>query len=300
MNISPIWITLDGYEPGRGVERFIESARPYGVILFTRHVKSTAQLQELCQCVREASEAPRPLLALDQEGGRVNRLAPLGYHFPGAEELKGDPERVGMIAFEMGQLLAELGFDADFAPVADLGPAHTGTGLEGRLYGLDADVVTTCCAAFLEGLERAGLKGCLKHFPGLGGSRVNSHESLPVIAGEAKERRRHLEPYLRLSRSLSFVMVAHAAYSCYGEDIPASLNPAVYELLREGGYEGKAITDDLAMGAVSALDSLEGLILACLEAGADVALWVSEQETTLRALEALRKEAAFVASSRRL
>jgi beta-N-acetylhexosaminidase len=291
---SPVWITLDGAEPGPQVQAFLREIRPYGVILFSRHLRSRSQTAELCQCVREAFPAAPPKIALDQEGGRVSRLAALGYRFPGAEELAGDPASVERVAWEMGEVLTGLGFDVDFAPVADLGPAAPGTGLEGRLYGDDPGRVARCCGAFLDGLERAGILGCLKHFPGLGGSRADSHRELPILRGGRSEREAHLEPFSHLAGRVPYVMTAHGAYEFLGEPGPSSLLPPTYRLLGETGFTGLSVTDDLCMGAVANLAPLHELAARALGAGASLALWVGAQEATLRAVERLRERQDFV------
>jgi beta-N-acetylhexosaminidase len=295
MTANPVWVTIDGFEPGPAAESFVRQAEPYGVILFARHLKSQAQTAELCECLHKAVPSCPPRIALDQEGGRVSRLAALGHRFPGAEEAGGDPGLAGSVAFEMGEALKSLGFDVDFAPVADLGPACRGTGLEGRLYGDAPDTVTACCAAFLEGLEKAGVAGCLKHFPGLGGSCLDSHRALPAISGSSSEREPHLVPYRRLAGRVPYVMVAHGAYECLGEERPSSLCPTAYGLLRDLGFRGLSVTDDLGMGAVSSLGPLHELAEASLAAGARVALWVSGQEKTLEAVEKLSVREAFLA-----
>ena len=295
MTANPIWITLDGFEPGAAAERFLRDAAPYGVILFARHLKSPEQTRELCLCVREALGGSARL-ALDQEGGRVSRLAALGFSFPGASELQGDCEKAGASAREMGGVLRSLGFDVDFAPVADLGPAAPGTGLEGRLYGDDPETVSACCAAFLGGLAESGVEGCLKHFPGLGGSAVDSHSALPEIPGGGTAREAHLEPYRRRAGRAPYVMTAHGLYESLGGALPSSLEPGTYALLSGLGFGGLSVTDDLGMGAVSGRASLPELAASALQAGASLALWVSNQEETLRALDALEKAPAFLAT----
>ncbi len=285
MTALPIWITLDGFEPGPQVERFLGDCGAYGVILFARHLKSERQVVELCQCIHEVRRDDPPVIGLDQEGGRVGRLAALGYRYPSAADMRGEPARVRAVALEMGELMRSLGFDVDFAPVADLGPARPGTGLETRIYGDRPDVVSACCAAFLEGIEAAGLAGCLKHFPGLGGSRVDSHESLPAIDGDAAAREPHLVPYDRLAERAPYVMVAHADYAWCGTGVPSSLEPMVYRMLEETGFRGSSVTDDLSMGAVSGFGDLGDRVVRSLDAGADIALWVSGEEDTLRIAE---------------
>jgi beta-N-acetylhexosaminidase len=292
---SPVWITVDEKASLENVAGFLAEARPYGVLLFARHLTDRALVRELNACIHGAVPGWTPRIALDQEGGRVNRLAALGMTFPSAADMGGRPEPTEALAFEMGQHLRELGFDVDFAPVADLGPTHAGTGLEGRVYGEDPDTVSRCCRAFLRGLTRAGLAGCLKHFPGLGGSRVDSHQSLPAMAGAPEERREHLAPYAELKDLAPYVMIAHGAYEeLLGTAEPSSLEPATYGLLRGLGFSGLSVTDDLGMGAVSGMASIAALAERSLGAGASLALWVSSQERSLEALQRLERSAPFV------
>lgn len=296
MNPAPIWVTIEADASPEQVSSFLKEAVPYGVILFARHLKDPGQVQELNACIHEAVSGWVPRIALDQEGGRVNRLSALGMSFPSASELAGDAARAESLAYEMGGHLRDLGFDVDFAPVLDLGPAHPGTGLEGRVYGDDPATVTACCDAFLRGLARAGIEGCLKHFPGLGGSRVDSHQGLPAIGGTPDERRSHLAPYASLKDRAPYVMIAHGAYeSLLGSLTPSSLEPETYRLLKAVGFSGLSVTDDLSMGAVGHLADLADLAEQSLAAGASLALWVSTQEHSLRTLARLADTAAFVA-----
>lgn len=288
MTTSPLVVTLDGAQPGPSVEAFLRDVRPFGVLLFARHLLSPSQVRELCACVREALPADPPERILDQEGGPVNRLKALGANYPGAGELNGDPARAEALAFEMGEHLRDLGFSGDFAPVVDLGPALPGTGLTGRLFAEDPRTVSACAGAFLDGLARAGLWGCLKHFPGLGGSRVDSHRELPKIPGTPAEREPHLLPYRLLGGKAAAVMVAHAALEAYGEELPTSLHPLVYSHLREIGFEGIRITDDLSMGALKERGDLGRKIEAAISAGADAAIAVAPEEEIRRAVETLR------------
>lgn len=282
----PIWITLDGPLPSAGLAAFLEESSPFGVILFARHLREPGQVRELNAAVREALPGVR--IALDQEGGRVSRLRALGFDFPGAEAACGDPSAAEAAAREMGGVLGDLGFDVDFAPVADLGPAREGTGLETRCYGEDPGTVTACCRAFLRGLETAGVAGCLKHFPGLGGSAVDSHKDLPHVTGDRAAREPHLEPYRALAAEVPFVMTAHGRYDHLGSDAPSSLLPATYGLLRELGFAGLAVSDDLNMGAVLKEGPLWARALRALAAGADIALWVGPEAETLEACGRLR------------
>ena len=113
---APIWVTVDADASLEQVSSFLNEAVPYGVILFSRHLREAAQVRELNACIHAAVRGWAPRIAVDQEGGRVNRLSALGMHFPSASEMAGDAARVESVAFDMGTRLNDLGFDVDFAP----------------------------------------------------------------------------------------------------------------------------------------------------------------------------------------
>ncbi len=282
---KPIWVTVDSFEPSSALECFLLEARPFGVLLFARHLKGERQIRELNGWMH--SILPELRIALDQEGGRVSRLQAIGRKFPGASELEAAPERARALGQRTGQDLADLGFDVDFAPVADLGPFEPGTGLEGRTFADDPEAVAACCAAFLEGLGASAVQGCLKHFPGLGGSICDSHKSLPHIGGNAEARREHLVPFQILAPIAPFVMMAHGRYDIFDDPSPSSLNPEAYSLLGDLDFAGQSITDDLCMGAVASEGSLRDRVQRALDAGADLALWVSPEAESLAACKAL-------------
>lgn len=282
----PLWVTIDRHTPDEELGGFLREVSPYGIILFSRHLKSREQTASLIDFIRERSPFP-VRIALDQEGGRVSRLRELGYDFESAEECSEDPDNARNVASRMAEALMELGFDVDFAPVVDLGPAGPGTGLEGRIYSSDEKIVAQCARAFLDGLADHGIAGCMKHFPGLGGSKVDSHKKLPVISGDPSDREAHLYPYTVLEAE--FVMVAHASYEFLEDPAPSTITAKTYELLREIGFRGKIVTDDLKMGALSEFGSLESLVEKSLECGADIALFVSSEAETLKVADFLRK-----------
>jgi beta-N-acetylhexosaminidase len=282
----PIWITIDGCEPSESLKNFLLETSPYGIILFARHLKSYDQVKSLISFIKAESPAPTEV-ALDQEGGRVNRLSAIGFNFESAAGCLEDTGRVKKNASEMAKVLSGLGFDVDFAPVVDLGPAEPGTGLEGRVFSSDKAVVAKCAAAFLDGLKEHNIKGCLKHFPGLGGSKVDSHKNLPVIAGSKADREAHLYPYENLDAD--YLMVAHGSYEFLEDPSPSTLNPEVYALVKGIRFSGKIVTDDLKMGALSGFGSLESLAVGSLNAGADIALFVCPEDETREVAESLRK-----------
>lgn len=282
---NPLWVTIDSNEPNDSLEKFLLKVKPFGIILFARHLKNKSQVKSLTSFIKDVDK--NILVAIDQEGGRVNRLSALNYKFLGASDSNENPEVVRKISSEMAEILKELGFDVNFAPVVDLGNVEVGTGLEGRIYSSEKEKVKECALAFLEGLKEFNLKGCLKHFPGLGGSLVDSHKELPLILGTKKERAPHLYPYKFLKAD--FVMVAHARYQCFSSNLPSSINKESYSLLKSFNCCDKIVTDDISMGALKNFGTLNELVIKSLICGADIAMVVCKENETLVIAEELNK-----------
>ncbi len=282
LKTTPLWITIDEIFPSNGLEKFLLEVKPFGVILFSRHLKTEEQTGNLISFIK--SLPFKPLVGIDQEGGRVSRLSSLGYDFKGASEMDENPQKVKETALKMGEVLSKLGFDVNFAPVVDLGPALSGTGLEGRTYSNDEKVVTECAVAFLEAMNEFDIKGCLKHFPGLGGSRIDSHKDLPFI--EDEDRERHLYPYTKIRTD--FTMVAHCSYSFLKDKKPSSINKEVYYILKEIGCCDKIVTDDLKMGALRNYGDIEEVTKLALEEGSDIAMVICSNDETLKVVRAMK------------
>lgn len=253
--------------------RLFQASPPFGILLFARNMESAPQTAELISQIRALSDPP-PLLYVDQEGGTVDRIGPiLGPSFPSAALCaeKGT-DRVHECAYLMGRAARLLGFDVDFAPCVDLGqPNAGGLVLAGRTFGFHAEDVILAGMVFLHGLARAGVSSCLKHFPGLGRGKVDSHDARPVIdAHDVDLLVTDVAPFTKLHRSADGVMVTHAAYPKFTEDeTPASMSPRIIEILRRHvGFDGVVYSDDLAMNALEGTIPERARIAA--EAGCDV------------------------------
>lgn len=250
----------------------LASLRPGGVILFGRNLESVEQLGELIAEIRRA--APEALLYSDSEGGRVDRLAPFVGPAPAAQALAGAAAEVARDAGRwIGESLRRLGYDVDFAPVVDLDRGMEENALDGRYFGRSAEEVTARGGAFLAGLHAAGIGGCLKHFPGLGPSRGDTHFSAGLVEASARELAEDLAPFAALGEEAGMVMVAHATYPALDpEKRPASLSaPVAGRLLRERlGFTGVAVADDLEMNALEPWGSLADRAEAALVAGCDL------------------------------
>jgi beta-N-acetylhexosaminidase len=294
-----LFIGIPGTELDTGTRRVIESVRPGGVVLFARNIDTAAELRALTRAM-STEFAWRPLIAIDQEHGRVNRLRSVIGEAATIAEIKnsGNVEQAEDFGRATGRWLHQFGIDIDLAPVLDLELFDTKTdnALRERCWGRTADEVSRWAGAFLEGLEREGVAACPKHFPGLGGATIDSHEKLPTI-----ERTRDqllaedVVPYRKLMRRLTAVMVGHGHYPAFDgkKPRPASLSKTIVsELLRnELGFDGLVLTDDMEMGAISQIRPFEDAVVDAFNAGADMILVCHTAEKALAAHEAFTKAA---------
>lgn len=264
-----LWIGVPGTGAPEARER-LDEIHPSGVVLFRRNVSDAAQLHDLIAGIRR--QDPSIHVALDQEGGRVDRLAPLLGPSPPARSLAGYGRRAaGAFGVLTGRALRLLGLDVDLAPVLDLDRRQEEGAIGDRSWGRDPEEVAILCGAFLEGLEAEGITGCLKHWPGLGRARLDPHSVLPRVDAGREEVREDLEPFRRLAPPARLVMTAHCLYPALGAaDRPATCAPPVLALLREVGFRGCILADDLEMGAMEGDPAAAAV--AAVEAGCDALL----------------------------
>jgi beta-N-acetylhexosaminidase len=290
-----LFIGIPGTELDTGTRRVIESVRPGGVVLFARNIDTAGELRALTHGLR-TELAWRPLIAVDQEHGRVNRLRSVIGEAATIAEIKnsGNVEQAEDFGRATGRWLHQFGIDIDLAPVLDLElfDAKTDNALRERCWGRTADEVSRWAGAFLEGLEREGVAACPKHFPGLGGATIDSHEKLPTIDRTRDQLlAEDIVPYRKLMRRLTAVMVGHGHYPAIDgkKPRPASLSKAIVtELLRnELGFDGLVLTDDMEMGAISQIRPFEDAVVDAFNAGADMILVCHTAEKALAAHEAL-------------
>jgi beta-N-acetylhexosaminidase len=292
-----LFIGLPGADLGADARRLLNSVRPGGVILFARNIDSAAGLRALGGALR-TEFAVRPLIAIDQEQGRVNRLRSIIGDVPTIAEIKalGHVEHAEDFGRTTGRWLHQFRIDMDFAPVFDLElfDKTTDNALRERCWGRTADEVSRWAGAFLEGLEREGVAACPKHFPGLGGSTLDSHEKLPTIPRTREQIvTEDVVPYAKLMRRLTAIMVGHGHYPAFDgvEPHPASLSrPIITDFLRNRlGFSGLVLTDDMEMGAISEIRPFEEAVVEAFQAGVDMMLICHTAEKALVAHEALAK-----------
>lgn len=235
---------------------FLRDADPWGFILFARNVIRPGQLRVLCAALREAVGRDAPIM-IDQEGGRVQRMAPPQWRalWPALDQMARarDPVHAHWIRNRLiAHDLAAVGIDVNAAPLADLVEEATHPVLRNRLSGGDIATVVAaaraCIAAHLDG----GVLPVVKHIPGYGRAAVDSHLGLPrVDASREALRARDFAPF-RALRDTPMGMTAHIVLSAIDPDNAATVSPAVMTVIRdEIGFDGLLMTDDISMGALS-------------------------------------------------
>ena len=275
---SIVAVGFDGTHPGEAPLDELRDFAPGAIVLFGRNVGDAGALRELIAALRGLA-VPAPLIAVDQEGGRVARIGAPVAALPAAMAVgaAGDVAACEELGRLLGRDLARLGVSVDFAPVADcaLDPANAVIGT--RSYGSDPLRVGRFAGAFARGLESGGVAATLKHFPGHGATATDSHLALPYAgADEATLRARDLLPFASAiaAGAAQIVMAAHVVYAAFDAVRPASLSPRILTgLLRdELGFTGVACTDCLQMDAIARDPGTVAGAVAALAAGADLLL----------------------------
>ncbi|MFE9647834.1 glycoside hydrolase family 3 protein [Streptomyces sp. NPDC006365] len=263
--------------------------------LFGRNIASPDQLASLTAQLR--AERDDVLVAIDEEGGDVTRLeVRTGSSFPGNHAL-GAVDDVALtreVAAELGRRLAACGVNLNWAPSADINSDPGNPVIGVRSFGADASLVARHTAAYVGGLQSAGVAACAKHFPGHGDTAVDSHHALPRIDAELSVlQARELAPFrAAIEAGTRAVMTAHILVPALDPERPATLSPRILTgLLREEmGYDGLIVTDGMEMQAVAGTYGIERGSVLAIAAGADaicVGGGLADDETVLRLRDAL-------------
>ncbi|HEY3055109.1 MAG TPA: beta-N-acetylhexosaminidase [Thermoanaerobaculia bacterium] len=263
--------------------RILTETSPYAVVLFGRNIASEEQLRDLVREVKAISRHP-PLIMIDEEGGRVDRLRHIIPGLPSVEAFEEGEKPAEMsewLGKVIGMALRYFDIEIDLAPVVDVRGEHAPKGLERRTFGKDPETVVELAGAFIRGLHAQGVASCLKHWPGIGAGSADPHYGATIIDESLEELlRRDLIPFMRLGAEAGAIMIGHGTYPQIDDpDIPATLSRRqTADLLRQIGFEGVAISDDMEMHAVSDLGSYEVIAERALKAGNDVILFCSHIE----------------------
>ncbi len=312
-----LFIGLPGTRLDRHTRALLKEVQPGGVVLFGRNIESPSQVALLTAQLRDAVDQPL-LIGVDQEGGLVDRFRSICEPMPSAKAVRGAghsalSEKFGALTARVMRL---LGFNINFAPVLDLYGDNHENGLKGRTFGAHPAHVSRLAGAYLDGLQRGGIVGCGKHFPGLGSSSVDSHRRLPVVKHTWEEIfERDLVPFMDLlfhrpGERLRSLMVSHAAFPEVSEflqawfrrtgqlpplgsvhQLPATISGnVVMRLLRQAlKFDGLVITDDMEMGAVVQSLSVAEASLRAIQAGSDMILICEREANFVAARDAIVK-----------
>lgn len=281
---------FNGTEMTDELKAFLLKNKPSGITLFKRNIINPEQTANLTADVRDVLSPEKPLICIDFEGGRVNRLKDFLPSVPAVRNigLNWDETLSFHFGYISGRILSILGIDVDFAPVVDLFSDDPSNGIGDRAYDKEPEKVKNWAKEYLSGLYEGGVIGCLKHFPGLYGSKVDSHLTLPEDGRSAQEfLSMDLIPYKQRIECPHMVMIAHCRYpGLFSNPAPSSMNPESYDLLRDGcGFDGVAVSDDLLMGALESEGDLFERSKKALFAGADVALICNKMPEATEAVE---------------
>ncbi len=282
--------------------RFFSEVDPWGFILFGRNVEGADQLRRLTDDLRAAVGWDAPIL-VDQEGGRVQRLRPPTWRAwpPPLDHVRSarDPVRAMWLRARIqADELRSVGIDVNCAPTADVARPETHAFLRDRCLGTDPEAVTRHARATAEGFLAGGILPVVKHMPGHGRARVDSHADLPVVTASRDELEDDFAPFRALA-DLPLGMTAHIQFAALGGR-PATQDPALIGLLREEiGFDGLLLTDDISMEALGGtIGGRAGLAIA---AGCDVVLHCNgkrdEMEECASAVGALTQAARLRATA---
>ena len=282
---------------------WLKLVQPGGIILFRRNIERAGQVTALLRETTEIAGAPL-FRCVDLEGGLVDRLRDLIAPMPSPAAVFATGRRTNFVKHGrlIGQEARALGFNVVLAPVLDLGLPVSSAVMRTRVVSADPDEVAGYALAFVEGLEVAGVLGCGKHFPGLGGGTLDSHEAMPLIERTWKQLwEEDLAVFRALALRLPMMMVAHAAYPLIKGKAPASISPYwISTVLRKRmGFAGLVLSDDMEMGGILTQVSIEEAAVKAVLAGTDVIEICRDPVLVLRAYDALLAEAERSAAFRR-
>lgn len=273
--------------------RFVRDARPSGLILFARNCRDADQIRALVAEFRMAAGDDRVLVLIDQEGGRVQRLKPpLARRLPPAQAFAtmhaADPGAAVRAAFAVSRLVASeltgLGINTNCAPVLDV-PCEGAHDIIGdRAYGREPETVIALGRAVAEGLMAGGVLPVVKHVPGHGRARADSHLDLPVVDTAAAELERTDFVPFRALADMPAAMTAHVVFSAIDAGGPASVSALVTQrIIREAiGFDGLLMSDDLSMKALTG--SMRSRAEVVIGAGSDLALHCNGNLDEMRAV----------------
>lgn len=283
-NLGELFIMgFSGLELGSETASFIRDSRIGGIILFSPNYDSPAQAAELANEIQDCSSGLPLWIAVDHEGGRVQRFKKSFTRIPEAADIAatGSPQLAYEISSLMARELAAVGVNLNFCPVADIHTNPKNPVIGPRAFGSTEEQVSKFVTAMVRGHLTHGVQPCVKHFPGHGDTSVDSHLALPKVSTPIEVlREREWRPFTRAFRShCAMVMTAHILFPAIDPEFPATLSSKILRgILRdELRYNRVIVSDDMEMGAITDHFGATDAPRLALQAGCDLLIYRSEK-----------------------
>ena len=286
-------VGVPGTEIDSQVTSFLESYQPGGILYFAENYESPALMAEysgeMQNCLKENRNLPL-FIAVDQEGGKVQRLGKPFIHFPEAAKIGSldSPKLAFDIAEVMSKELSAVGINLDFWPLCDINTRPSNPVIGKRAFGDDEELVSRISSAIVRGFVRNGMVACVKHFPGHGDTTVDSHKILPKSSVDwADLEKREIKPFLKAMRAKTdMFMTAHILNDKIDDVYPASISyTTITKLLRgEMRFNRIVISDDMQMDAISNNFNEDDVVALAINAGSDMLIY-RDMERGQRAMD---------------
>ena len=285
---------FDGSEYNDDMDRLINEYKVGGVILFARNIEDSNQMIDLTRALQENNNNLPLFISIDEEGGRVSRLPDDVEKFPSAFTigLINNQQTAYENGKEIGYTLKRLGINLDYAPVLDIYSNENNTVIGDRAFSKEESIVSTMGIATMEGIEDADIIPVVKHFTGHGDTEVDSHYGLPIVYKTLEELRNfEFIPFVKAIESgCDVIMVSHIILNEVDSSNPASLSKIVIsDLLRKDlEFDKVVITDDMSMGAITSIMSIEEACIKSIEAGCDILLLGNAYEEIEQVIDSIK------------
>lgn len=295
-NPNGIILSVNNTELTEVEKKFFKRTKPFGFVLFKRNFKNYVQIKNLILELKDSTINKSPLIFIDQEGGEVQRLRGNNFtDFP-PQKIFGDLYEINenkaltlsyLTSYLIGNELKEIGVDVNFSPVCDLFFDNAHKIIGNRSFGKNPEVVNKLVSQYCKGLTDSGVFPVLKHFPGHGRSKIDTHNDVSCIRTDLNTlKETDLIPFLCLKEE-TFVMLAHITYPAIDSEI-ATYSKEINKLLRDyNSFNGLIITDDISMKGLT--DNLETIVKRSYDAGCDIILYCSGKIDEMKRIYPLSK-----------